>query len=550
MTFLTRPVPLTLFASLLALPLTAAPQVGPVEEGRPYWSAAAGFSAVGFSASLSGDRLALGAPTTSSGLPGTALLFTPQAGLWHEEDALAANDGTPEDAFGTSLELDGTTLVVGAPNADAPGVASAGAAYVFVLQGGAWIQQAKLTAPDAVVSALFGHAVAVQGDTAVVGAPQVSAGQGALYVFTRGGSTWSFAQKLTVAGIGFGSRLGSSVAIDGERIAAGARLQPIGGNAVGAAHVFERAANVWSHTAELLAAVPQTTSLFGAALDLEGDRIVVGAPMEPASGLEDSGAAYVIDLVGGVWSQTQRLRGIAVPDSGQIGASVALSGARIAAGAPFGEAPGGGTGETRLFELAAGTWNETARIAGSAASAQDQIGRSIALEGTRLVVGAANGDVPSLGQKGEGYVFELAPASPWVYCTAKTASAGCVPSIGWSGTPSTSSAGPFDVTATQVVSQKFGILIYGKLYNDAPFLGGTLCIGSPILRTDLQSSGGSTSGADCTGSFSFDFNAHIDSGDDPALVAGAWVWSQYWYRDPLGSAGTGLSDALRFLIAP
>jgi hypothetical protein len=174
----------------------------------------------------------------------------------------------------------------------------------------------------------------------------------------------------------------------------------------------------------------------------------------------------------------------------------------------------------------------------------------VSLDGQRLASGAPNGDVSGLGTKGEGYVFDLAPSTPWIYCTAKTASAGCVPAIGWSGAPSASSAGPFLVTATQVVSQKFGILIYGKLYNDAPFLGGTLCIGSPILRTDLQHSGGSPSGSDCTGGYSFDFNAHIDSGDDPTLVAGAWVWSQYWYRDPLGSAGTGLSDALRFLIAP
>jgi hypothetical protein len=112
------------------------------------------------------------------------------------------------------------------------------------------------------------------------------------------------------------------------------------------------------------------------------------------------------------------------------------------------------------------------------------------------------------------------------------------------------SASPFLVTATQVINKKPGILIYGAIYDQQPFLGGTLCIGAPIKRTNGQVSGGSSLGKDCTGSFAFDFNDYLDSGDDPALVAGTWVWSQYWFRDPAASSGTGLSNALRFQIAP
>jgi hypothetical protein len=77
-----------------------------------------------------------------------------------------------------------------------------------------------------------------------------------------------------------------------------------------------------------------------------------------------------------------------------------------------------------------------------------------------------------------------------------------------------------------------------------------MCVASPTSRTPVQNSGGSTSGADCSGSYSFDFNAHTQSGLDPTLLAGAEVYAQYWSRDPASPSTTSLSNALRFLIHP
>jgi hypothetical protein len=82
------------------------------------------------------------------------------------------------------------------------------------------------------------------------------------------------------------------------------------------------------------------------------------------------------------------------------------------------------------------------------------------------------------------------------------------------------------------------------------FQGGTKCVGSPTLRTQTQPSGGSANGADCTGVFSFDFNALIASGADASLVAGSAVHAQYWSRDPASPSTTSLSNALRFVINP
>jgi hypothetical protein len=134
------------------------------------------------------------------------------------------------------------------------------------------------------------------------------------------------------------------------------------------------------------------------------------------------------------------------------------------------------------------------------------------------------------------------------YCTAKTNSLGCLPAIGSSGLASMSASTPFTVSASNVVNQRNGLLFYGFGAASAPFQGGTMCVIAPTHRTPIQSSNGTSGAADCSGAFAYDFNALIRSGIDPALVAGAHVFAQYWYRDPLSASTTGLSNALAFWI--
>jgi len=139
----------------------------------------------------------------------------------------------------------------------------------------------------------------------------------------------------------------------------------------------------------------------------------------------------------------------------------------------------------------------------------------------------------------------------FAYCEAKVASAGCLPRIGSEGVCSATSSSSFDVTAVEVLSNKFGFLFYGHERNELPFWGGTLCLKGPLRRTRVQHSGGEGA-EDCTGSYSYDMNALIQGGSDPGLVPGVSVFAQYWYRDPLlgGDHPAGLTDAITFTIAP
>jgi hypothetical protein len=136
------------------------------------------------------------------------------------------------------------------------------------------------------------------------------------------------------------------------------------------------------------------------------------------------------------------------------------------------------------------------------------------------------------------------------FCTAKTNSAGCVPAIATSGTPSASAGGGFSISTSNVLNNQVGVFFYSKSgSNHVSFQGGTLCVQPPVKRTMLLNSGGT---APCAGMFQIDFNAYVASGKDPALVAGQQVWIQTWSRDP-GFAppnNTSLSDALSFTICP
>jgi hypothetical protein len=143
--------------------------------------------------------------------------------------------------------------------------------------------------------------------------------------------------------------------------------------------------------------------------------------------------------------------------------------------------------------------------------------------------------------------------SPEARCVAKINSLGCAPSLSFAGASSASAASGFTITSSNVLNRKTGLFLYGTTgLQQTPFAGGQLCIRAPFRRTPMTSSGGATSGSDCSGSYSIDFNAWIALGRDPALVPGATVDGQFWSRDPgfAPPSNVGLSQAAHFGIGP
>jgi len=143
--------------------------------------------------------------------------------------------------------------------------------------------------------------------------------------------------------------------------------------------------------------------------------------------------------------------------------------------------------------------------------------------------------------------------TPEARCIAKVNSEGCTPNLSFVGACSASAPSGFDIVASNVLNKKVGMLFYtlgGS--QQVPFAGGWLCVGSPVRRTLALLSGGSASGTDCTGVYTFDFNTWIAAGKDKTLVAGVTVDGQFWSRDPGFAAPNdiGLTQAAHFGIAP
>jgi hypothetical protein len=312
-------------------------------------------------------------------------------------------------------------------------------------------QQVYLKASNTGAYDNFGHAVAISGDTAVVGAPSEGSGatgingnqadesaasSGAAYVFVRNAGVWTQQAYLKPSNTGDLDQFGWSVAISGDTIVVGAYLEDseatgVNGNAslngaplAGAAYVFVRSAGTWTQQAYLKASNTEASDLFGAAVAVSGNTIVVGANRESSaatgvggSGANNSaplsGAAYVFFRSGAAWTQQAYLKASDTAAGAEFGSSVGISGETVVVGAPL---AGGDTGAVHVFTRSGATWSHQAKLLASNAAAGARFGFAVGISGESLVAGArgegsaatgVNGNpaVGSAPDAGAAYVF-------------------------------------------------------------------------------------------------------------------------------------------------
>lgn len=244
-----------------------------------------------------------------------------------QQAKLLGADGTPGNWFGRSVAVDGATVVVGDCCDDA-GATDTGSAYVFTRSGTVWSQEAKLVAADAAAFDDFGFSVAVSGDTAVVGAfkdDDGGANAGSVYMFARTGTTWVQQAKLLAGDPAPQDNFGRAVAISGDTVVVGAFLDDDGGSNAGSAYVFSRVGGLWTQQAKLTAADRASGDGFGISVAIDGDLAVIGADQDDDGG-SNSGSAYIFMRTGTSWLQQAKL-GAADSGSGDgFGYAVAIAG--------------------------------------------------------------------------------------------------------------------------------------------------------------------------------------------------------------------------------
>ena len=394
----------------------------------------------------------------TSGDAGAAYVFTEVDGVWSQAAKLTASVPATGDKFGYSVAVDGDTVVVGAYQhdiTDDQGITSgdAGAAYVFTEVDGVWSEPVKLTASVPAPGDYFGYSVAVDGDTVVVGARGDQDKTGAAYVFTKVDGVWSQAAKLTASGGGAFDYFGHSVAVDGETIVIGARGHS---SSPGAAYVFTEPSNGWGHwsnlnaggkadlTATLTASNADDDDQFGQSVAMDGATVVVGAKQDD----ETKGSAYVFTKpTGDNWADNTETARLAASDRGasdSFGASVAIRGSTIVVGAYYADIDecdeseddcddDPRSGAAYLFTKPANVdWandpnkdyrTESGKLTlpteEGAVEKYDEFGNSVALDGQSIVVGAPDGN----DDFGSVYVSDIPKWADILASGAKTTSA-------------------------------------------------------------------------------------------------------------------------------
>ena len=268
-------------------------------------------------------------------------------GNWGQIKRLQASDGQSDDVLsgGNGVSIDGGTVILGANGEDGSLVypsGNAGAAYIYDRDSGGtdnWGQVKKLLPPTEEDGGQFGYSVDVSVDTAVVGAHILDAAgsnTGAAYVYYRNqGGTDNWGIVKTINGITAGDQFGTDVSVSGDTMAIGARYQDTVATNAGAVYIYERNLGGTNNWGQRKIVYPTTVSAnsFGYNIDLNGDILVVGAPLDDADGV-DAGLVYVfMRNEGGAnnWGLITTIRADNAQAGDNFGLGVAVSG-NVAAG--------------------------------------------------------------------------------------------------------------------------------------------------------------------------------------------------------------------------
>jgi hypothetical protein len=299
-------------------------------------------------AAIVGNVMAVGSPTARVGgvnAAGAVYIFNRTGGAWTDVQRITSPDAAALTCFGCSIAMTADTLVIGNENKTEGANQNQGAVYVYVLNGSTWTFQQKLTASDGAAQDNFGQSLAIEGNTILVGSPNNDVGanldQGSVYVFTRSGATWTqSATQLTASDAGANDRFGRTVAIDQQTAVVGAPNAATGQNFFwGAAYVFSRSGAALNQVQKLVADTASETDVlggFGDSVAMSGETLVVGSSRsdDPARNLNNNGAVYVYRRAGATFNRRGRLLAYDRQTADLLGTFVGISGNRVIAGAP------------------------------------------------------------------------------------------------------------------------------------------------------------------------------------------------------------------------
>jgi len=436
----------------------------------------AGYENFGYSVSISGEYAVIGANVDdkdANGLnpindAGSAYIFKKEKdGKWKQVQKIVASDREAGDNFGWSVAISRRHIVVGAPYHDrnlagANSGPSSGAAYIFERnESGNWIQTQKIIATPLEGQILFGHSVAVDGNSIAVGSPSYAKdetgsgasninGAGAVFVFDKIGGNWVQTKMLLSRERGInniGDGLGNSVSICGNLVVAGASgvdFDANGGNrmeASGAAYIFERSGSNWTQVQKIVAGDRAAHDDFGGSVAISGDNVIIGAWQKKETTDPNSrphtGNAYIFSRraapnrvrpdggviltpeADGKWRQVLKINPDDRRPDDYLGWSVSISGDYAIVSARKQDTDSldnlihDGGAIYVFYQDKRGNWSQTGKLAAFDRSQLDNLGYSVAISGCDIIGGTIvdqedDKDANALTSAGSAYIFSAA----------------------------------------------------------------------------------------------------------------------------------------------
>ncbi len=365
-------------------------------------------SGLGAASALDRSTLVLGAPYTAvdgHAFVGSVSVFDLNASTRTPIAEFYPHGTSAAPLFGYSVAISGGHIAVGLLDDDTL-ANGCGSVFTYELRNGVWTEESHLLPPDVQLGASFGRTLALSGDTLIVGARGVDgplSQSGAAYVYVHGPTGWTLQQKLFPSDPAPDGKFGWSVALQGNLAAVSAIDAYESGQRSGAVYLFWRNGLAWTQIARFADSKLPANVQLGWSLALDGGVLVAGA-IDQSGSSTFAGAAYVWRESLGHWYPDAILRARDMDADDLFGSSVAVRGSRIVVGAPTDDDIGFMSGAVVAYQRIGGAWTQGPRIESSDLGASDNFGASFALDRTRLIVGAPGAS--SAGQSpGAGYLF-------------------------------------------------------------------------------------------------------------------------------------------------
>lgn len=495
-------------------------------------------------------RLALGQPrrnpTGSPQVDDIVRVFEGAPGSMVEVAVLSSSLAVQSNAsFGTALDLDGDWLAVGDPNGFDPVLGDGGAVHLYERTPGGWVLRQVLFHPTVGVQFLtsFGTSLDLDGDLLAVGAPFATVATplpvfetGVVFLFQRSLAGWTLLQTIAPPSPSSTAHFGRSVALDGDLLAIGSPAEPAGGGPLttgeGVVHVYCRCAlSQFSTLARLHAAAPARGAQLGWSVGIDGTVVVAGAPGVELAGEVAAGQAHVFEANAvGAWSETAVVSVPPIRAHQAFGDSVAVRGNDV-------YVTSSGMACAWRFSRSAGAWTRAARYTTEA---------GVAWPGSMPVRVSVTGSTVALSDPAGATLLQRAPLATAEQGCSAVPVPGVIPVPAYLDVRSELrlSNPTLELQVYGGFTLGSGVLFYGFAPASAPLGSAVRCVGGPLARAAFGAANPSATSTPLT----LDLQSAPVSAGALAIAPGVEVHMQYWFRTSGG--GTHLTNSLVLTFCP